>query len=62
MKKAAKLFNEPREFLNKVALFTGVGGLVYVSTKEARNSQPPAAPTTTTQDSANTESDLVVEG
>jgi hypothetical protein len=36
IKKAAKLVNEPREAINKVFLFVGVGGLVYVSTKKAR--------------------------
>jgi len=36
IKKVAKVVGEPRDFINKVFLFTGVGGLLYVSITEAR--------------------------
>jgi len=34
IKKVAKVVGEPRDFINKVFLFTGVGGLLYVSITE----------------------------
>ena len=34
IKKVAKIVGEPRDFINKVFLFTGVGGLLYVSIVE----------------------------